>query len=118
MAGTLSIQFRPAYWVHPIRAAIAKKPALASADAKWSDPNTRLSDLSFWIETRLGNLPEIVRLVDESLKRIGEELDRNAIAVGELMAGGYVYQAEDESALQGPDFCDAITESRGGLRQC
>jgi len=78
MAGTLSIQFRPAYWVHPIRAAIAKKPALKSADAKWSDPSTQLSDLAFWIETRLGNLPEIVSLLDESLKRIGEEFDRSA----------------------------------------
>ena len=64
------------YWVHSLRAEILITPALAEADRRWS--TTALKDLAFSLETRIGNLTEIARETDESIRIIGAELDAEA----------------------------------------
>jgi hypothetical protein len=93
----LDIAYLPSYWVHPLRAEIAKTPALADADKKWS--NSPLFDLAFSLETRVGNLREIARQTDENLKIVAAELNREQ-ELATLIEGGYAYQVRDEVALR------------------
>ena len=72
---TLEIEYRPTYWVHPLLREFQMKPSLGSAHAKWADREPGLADLAFSIETRIGNLREIVRLTDENTRELGAELE-------------------------------------------
>lgn len=108
----LEIEYRPAYWVHSLLAAIQAKPALASAHSKWATSD--LSDLAFTIETRLGNLPEVVRQIDENLNVLGRELEQATADIASLLAGGYAFRFEDEVALRRAliGFNSFVSESR------
>ena len=76
MANLLTIVYQPEYWVHALLVEIAAQPKLTSAHRQWASPATQLSDLAFSIETRLGNLRELVRFVDENLNALGKNSAR------------------------------------------
>jgi hypothetical protein len=93
----LEIAYRPAYWTHPLLAEIQGKPSLSLAHENWR--SSELLDLAFALETRIGNLIEIVRHVDDQLRVIGEELEA-ASDIDDLISGGYAYRMQDEVALR------------------
>jgi hypothetical protein len=93
----LEIAYSPAYWVHHLRAEIDRTPALKQADMNWA--TSPLLDLAFGLETRIGNLIEISRQVDENLRTVGRELESEA-DLDALVAGGYAYRMRDEVALR------------------
>lgn len=115
MARTLAIAYQAAHWMHPLLAAINAQPKLATAHREWAVPTTQLSDLAFWIETRLENLPELIRFVDENLGELAREFDRNREVVGRHVAGGAAYDVEDQRALRRAllSLNAFATESRG-----
>jgi hypothetical protein len=92
----LEIEYRPAHWVHQLRAEIAKTPALAAADARWS--GSRLLDLAFALETRIGNLDEIARLANENIRLVVDELQHADI--DHFLEGGYAYRVRNQVALR------------------
>ena|SRR5258705_4175742 len=94
----LEIEYLAVYWVHALRAEIAQKPALAAADLNWSISG--LLDLAFGLETRLGNLGEIVVQVRENLQALNVEFDGARDYLDALMADGRAYQIRDEAALR------------------
>jgi hypothetical protein len=75
------------------------KSSLEAAHARWADREPGLADLAFSIETRIGNLREIVRLTDENMGQLGAELEE-ADDLDALIAGGYPYRIENELALR------------------
>ena len=93
----LEIEYRPSYWVHHLRAEIARTPALVAADAQWA--TSPLLDLAFTLETRIGNLIEIQRQTDESFAVVGQEL-ASVAELDSLVAGGYAYRMENQVALR------------------
>lgn len=95
----LEIDYRSAHWVHRLLAEINRKPSLAAAHAQWASPQPGLADLAFSIDTRIGNLREIVRLTDENLHAIGKELEETT-NLDEHIAGGYAYRVRDDAALR------------------
>jgi hypothetical protein len=110
---SLEIEYRPAYWAHRLLAAIQTKQSLSEAHSHWSKPESGLADLAFSIETRIGNLREIIRLTDENLHIVGEEI-ASAPDIDALVAGGYAYRVENEVALRRAliGFNAFIAESR------
>jgi len=94
----LEIEYLPVHWVHALRTEIAKKPALAAADLNWSTSD--LLDLAFGLETRLGNLAEIVVQVRENLQILNAEFDGARDYLDALVAEGRAYQIKDEAALR------------------
>ncbi len=85
------------YWAHPLRAALIAKPSLQQRDQQWQ--SGVLSDLAFSITTRIGAIQELVRLTDAALDALGAELAR-ASNLDELVAGGYAYSFDDDSAVR------------------
>jgi len=72
-----------------------------------------LADLAFSIDTRIGNIREIVRLTDENLTAIGRELE-DADDLPALIVGGYAYPVQNEQALRRAliGFTTFIAEAR------
>jgi len=85
------------YWAHPLRAALTAKPSLQQRDQRWQ--SSVLSDLAFSITTRTGAIQELVRLADVALNALGTELD-GASNLDELVAGGYAFSFDDDSAVR------------------
>jgi hypothetical protein len=85
-------------WAHTIRAAIDSNRALAVRDAQWRQ--TKLSDLAFAISTRLGYSPDIIDMMDDNLRHLGEELRDKDAQVDALMRGGYVFTFSDYRAVR------------------
>jgi len=95
----LEIQYLPSIkWVHALRAEIAKKPALATADLNWS--TSGLLDLAFGLETRLGNLAEIVVQVDENLRVLDAEFYEARDHIAALVAEDRAYRTKNQAALR------------------
>jgi hypothetical protein len=100
VARTLAIAYQVAHWMDPLLVAINGQPKLAMAHQQWAVPTTQLSDLAFWIETRLGNLPELIRSVDENLGELAKEFDKDWEVVSRHVAGVAAYDVENQRALR------------------
>jgi len=109
----LEIEYRSAYWAHRLLAELNKKPSLAAAHRQWAERDPGLADLAFSIDTRIGNIREIVRLTDENLTAIGRELE-DADDLPALIVGGYAYPVQNEQALRRAliGFTTFIAEAR------
>jgi hypothetical protein len=94
----LEIEYRPSRWVHPLRAAIARTPALAGADERWRD--SELLDLAFALETRVGNLGEIVQQANEHLRILNDEFADVAEQLDAHVANGVAYRVRNEAFLR------------------
>jgi hypothetical protein len=82
------------YWLFPVINAVSSNAALATAWAGWR--SHRLADLGFAIETRLGNLIEIVRLFDRSVGKLAKQL-QDEPNVGAW--AGQAYGFDDQETL-------------------
>jgi len=87
-----------ARWPLSLRAAINTIPILTIKDAAWREG--RLSDLAFAVSTRLGYLPDIIRVIDESLYALGLELAGKDAEINNLRAEGSVYTFGDYRAVR------------------
>jgi hypothetical protein len=95
----LEIEYLPSIkWAHALRAEIAEKPALAAADLNWGTSD--LLDLAFGLETRWGNLAEIVVQVNESLRGLDAEFHEASDYIATLVAERRAYRIKDHAALR------------------
>jgi hypothetical protein len=94
----LEVNYRAiAHWAHPILNALNAKAALQEKHERW--PDSRLSDLAFSIETRLVGLMEVSSLINEHLRTLADELERDP-EVEAIIQGGYAYQFENGVAFR------------------
>ncbi|MGH7490644.1 MAG: hypothetical protein ACREMY_34280 [bacterium] len=82
------------YWLNPVIKAVSENAALAVPWASWREH--RLADLGFAIETRRGNLAELVRMFDRSVNTLGKQLE----AAQPEARIGEAYPFDDQEALR------------------
>src|SRR5438309_11775412 len=98
MSSVLHINYEASVgWALPILGALEATPSLAARHAHWR--NIGLSDLAFAIETRFGTMHEAVRLLSESLRVLGEQLDADRDGVDEHLRRGAAYRFKDRGAV-------------------
>jgi hypothetical protein len=98
VATYLQVAYTPhRYWVHPLLAAVTAKPSLARVFATWR--TSALSDLAFSIDTRLGAISELVRMVNTSLNALAGEIEAQGNVDG-LLAGGYAFTFDDDEHVR------------------
>jgi hypothetical protein len=84
-------------WATPLLIAVRANPRLKRTLRAWR--RQRLSDLAFAIDTRLSYLPVLTQRMDETMRRVAENLSEDPQPLAELLRRGAGLRITDRKAL-------------------